>query len=225
MSCLSPLQPRYYSFASSPLTGEAKIAYSIVEYQSLFSQQYRQGLCTSWLTEICLQFNLLSPRKQFVIKELNFQQVENDIVLVNRPNSNLHFHLPKDETENNYNKPIIMIGPGTGVAPFIGFLQEKKLSQTRHFGDFWLFFGCRNEKFDFIYRQELTEFVNENVLAKLVVAFSRDNPDEIVYVQDKMLELSKEIFHLIFDLHALVYICGFVFYFIFEFNLFIYLFY
>eukprot|EP01095_Lingulamoeba_sp_RSL-Kostka_P013132 TRINITY_DN5360_c0_g1_i1.p1 TRINITY_DN5360_c0_g1~~TRINITY_DN5360_c0_g1_i1.p1 ORF type:complete len:159 (+),score=43.16 TRINITY_DN5360_c0_g1_i1:745-1221(+) len=111
-----------------------------------------------------------------------------------------------------------MIGPGTGVAPFIGFLQQKKHllniledennNNNKHTwtDDCYLFFGCRQRSLDYLYYDELQQYFDDN-LVKLITAFSRET-DQVVYVQDKLLEHEKEIYPLLVNQHAKIYICG-----------------
>jgi sulfite reductase (NADPH) flavoprotein alpha-component len=97
-----------------------------------------------------------------------------------------------------------MIGPGTGIAPFRAFLQEHEYRQNS--GKTWLFFGDRNKKYDYLYKEELATFVDLGVLTKLNVAFSRDQ-DEKVYVQDRMDEHGAELFKWLEE-GAYVFVCG-----------------
>jgi sulfite reductase (NADPH) flavoprotein alpha-component len=96
------------------------------------------------------------------------------------------FRVPEDNTV-----PMIMVGPGTGIAPFRAFLQERQARQA--IGKNWLFFGDRNADTDFIYQDELNAFKEQGVLTRLELAFSRDQEDKI-YVQDKMREHGAELF-------------------------------
>ena len=102
-----------------------------------------------------------------------------------QPNKN--FRLPADDAA-----PVIMVGPGTGVAPFRGFLQER---QARgHQGKNWLFFGEQHAASDFYYQDEIQQFQKDGVLTELSLAFSRDQTQKI-YVQDRMREQGEAIWH------------------------------
>ncbi|GBQ85113.1 molybdopterin oxidoreductase [Gluconacetobacter johannae DSM 13595] len=110
-----------------------------------------------------------------------------------------HFHLPEDSTT-----PIIMIGPGTGIAPFRAFLQERAASGAT--GRSWLFFGERHAQEGFYYREELEAFRTSGCLTRLDTAFSRDQPNRI-YVQDRMEEAGAELWNWLRD-GATLYVCG-----------------
>ncbi|AGK53471.1 assimilatory sulfite reductase (NADPH) flavoprotein subunit [Bacillus sp. 1NLA3E] len=112
---------------------------------------------------------------------------------------NQNFKLPK-----NSDTPIIMVGPGTGVAPFRSFIQEREELGAK--GKSWLFFGDQHFVTDFLYQTEWQKWVRDGVLTKMDVAFSRDT-DEKVYVQHRLLEHSKELFKWLQE-GAVVYICG-----------------
>ncbi len=111
---------------------------------------------------------------------------------------NPHFRLPGDDV------PIIMIGPGTGVAPFRAFLQEREARAAA--GRSWLFFGERNRRSDFLYQIELQQWLKDGVLSHLDVAFSRDGKEK-VYVQKRMLEQGRELYEWL-ERGAHLYICG-----------------
>ncbi len=112
---------------------------------------------------------------------------------------NENFKLPE-----NPDTPIIMVGPGTGIAPFRSFMQEREESGAD--GKSWLFFGDQHFVTDFLYQTEWQKWLKDGVLSKLDVAFSRDD-DEKVYVQHRMQENSKELFQWLQE-GAAVYICG-----------------
>ncbi|MBD1380812.1 assimilatory sulfite reductase (NADPH) flavoprotein subunit [Metabacillus arenae] len=112
---------------------------------------------------------------------------------------NQNFKLPNDP-----DRPIIMVGPGTGIAPFRSFMQERE--ETGAEGKSWLFFGDQHFVTDFLYQTEWQNWLKDGVLTKMDVAFSRDT-DEKVYVQNRMLEHSKELFEWLQE-GAAVYICG-----------------
>jgi sulfite reductase (NADPH) flavoprotein alpha-component len=109
------------------------------------------------------------------------------------------FKLPADGT-----KPIIMVGPGTGVAPFRAFLEERRAIGAT--GRNWLFFGDQRAHRDFLYREELEAMKRDGFLTKLDTAFSRDQPQKI-YVQDRMIENAREIWSWLQE-GGYFYVCG-----------------
>jgi sulfite reductase (NADPH) flavoprotein alpha-component len=113
--------------------------------------------------------------------------------------SNANFRLPEDTSA-----PVIMIGPGTGIAPFRAFLEERQATSAP--GDNWLFFGEQREKMDFLYKDQLQGMVKDGVLKRLDTAFSRDQHNK-VYVQDKMQEQAAELFQWL-ERGAYFYVCG-----------------
>ncbi len=113
--------------------------------------------------------------------------------------SNANFRLPED-----HSAPVIMIGPGTGIAPFRAFLEDRQAKG--HPGQNWLFFGEQREKLDFLYRDQLLGMKKDGVLTHLDTAFSRDQRDK-VYVQDRMRERAKEMFDWL-ERGAYFYVCG-----------------
>jgi sulfite reductase (NADPH) flavoprotein alpha-component len=113
--------------------------------------------------------------------------------------SNANFRLPEDTSA-----PVIMIGPGTGIAPFRAFLEERQATDAP--GDNWLFFGEQREKMDFLYKDQLQGMVKDGVLKRLDTAFSRDQHQK-VYVQDKMQEQAAELFQWL-ERGAYFYVCG-----------------
>ena len=99
---------------------------------------------------------------------------------------------------------MIMVGPGTGIAPFRGFLHERRASGAK--GKNWLLFGDQRASTDFLYREELDELAREGVLTRLDTAFSRDQTDKI-YVQHRMLENAVELYGWL-EAGAHFYVCG-----------------
>nr|XP_002741834.2 PREDICTED: methionine synthase reductase-like [Saccoglossus kowalevskii] len=195
---LPRLQPRPYSAASSPLAvpGCLEFAFNIVEIPAGDDRHCeRRGVCTGWL-------NRLTSHLQDDTK------VEDKIQIPIFSRTNQYFHLPSDVTT-----PIIMIGPGTGVAPFRGFLQHRQYQRqqtpTEEFGQTWLLFGCRHRNKDHIFRTDLSEFVDNGTLSRLCVCFSRDRTeDEPRYVQDLMRIHRQELAQLVIEKKAVVYVCG-----------------
>jgi sulfite reductase (NADPH) flavoprotein alpha-component len=174
---LGALQPRLYSIASSPKTmaGEVHLTVAAVRYR--WRGRLRQGLASIYLTE------RLAPGAE--------------IPAFVRPSHG--FRLPRESTA-----PIIMIGPGTGVAPFRAFLQERRAIGAR--GRNWLFFGDQRRDFDFLYRDELEGYLSDGLLSRLDTAFSRDQ-DEKIYVQHRMREQAATLWSWLQD-GAYLYVCG-----------------
>jgi sulfite reductase (NADPH) flavoprotein alpha-component len=110
-----------------------------------------------------------------------------------------NFALPQDT-----DTPIIMVGPGTGIAPFRAFLQERQAVGAR--GKNWLFFGDQRRECDFLYQPELEKYVNSGLLTRLDLAFSRDQQEKI-YVQNRMMENAAELWAWLEE-GAHFYVCG-----------------
>lgn len=113
--------------------------------------------------------------------------------------SNVNFRLPEDSSA-----PVIMIGPGTGIAPFRAFLEERQATGQK--GDNWLFFGEQRKVMDFLYQEQFEGMEKDGVLTRLDTAFSRDQAQK-VYVQDKMQERCKELYEWL-ERGAYFYVCG-----------------
>lgn len=173
---LEPIVPRYYSIASSPSAhGEDEVHLTVAEVEIETFTGIKTGFCSGYLSEL----------------------KEGDVVpfFIQRNNS---FRLPSPDTD------IIMIGPGTGIAPFRSFLFERE--QNSGNGKNWLIFGERNFVSDFYYQTELLELMDTGVLHKLNTAFSRDTKQK-VYVQDRMSENASELLKWI-ENGAVIYLCG-----------------
>jgi NADPH-dependent sulfite reductase flavoprotein alpha-component len=176
LAVLKRLQPRLYSISSSPaLTpDEVHLTVSTVRYEHAGTPRY--GVCSTFLAD-----------------RGHGRDIE---VFVQR---SAHFRPPADP-----DTPMVMIGPGTGIAPFRAFLQERR--QLGHTGRNWLFFGERNSATDFYYRDELTAMRDDGHLTRLDTAFSRDQRRKI-YVQDLMREHAAELWRWLQD-GAHLYVCG-----------------
>ncbi len=172
---LKKIQPRLYSISSSPKAhpNEVHLTVSVVRY--MVDGEAREGLCSTFLADRVGERTL--P------------------VYIHR---NSAFRLPADTT-----KPVIMVGPGTGIAPFRAFLEERR--ETGATGKNVLFFGEQRSACDFYYRDELQRMVKDNFLT-LHTAFSRDQQEKI-YVQQRMLENAAQIFELL-EQGAYFYVCG-----------------
>ncbi|KAM4871260.1 methionine synthase reductase isoform X3 [Urocitellus parryii] len=128
------------------------------------------------------------------------------------PRATNSFHLPADPST-----PIIMVGPGTGVAPFIGFLQHRAKLQEQdpegNFGAMWLFFGCRHKDRDYLFRDELRHFLQRGVLTHLKVSFSRDaalqeEEAPVKYVQDSLQLHGPQVARILLHEKGCLYVCG-----------------
>jgi sulfite reductase (NADPH) flavoprotein alpha-component len=173
---LPRLAPRVYSISSSLKAhpGEVHLTVAVVKYRSL--DRARVGIGSTFLAERAGA----GPVGVYL-------------------QANKRFRLPADPKT-----PIVMIGPGTGIAPFRAFLEERRAVGGA--GPAWLFFGDRHAATDFLYREELAQFQNDGVLSRLDLAFSRDQAEK-VYVQNRMMENAAELWRWIKD-GAHLYVCG-----------------
>jgi NADPH-dependent sulfite reductase flavoprotein alpha-component len=174
---LKRLKPRLYSISSSPLTSPDQISLtvSVVRFPNPRGAT-RGGACSAYLAD--------SPERTTVPVHV-------------QPTT--HFRPPSDPAT-----PMVMIGPGTGVAPFLGFLDERRA--LGHHGRNWLFFGEQRRATDFYYRDELAELHDDGLLTRLDLTFSRDQRAK-VYVQDRMREHGVQLWSWLQD-GAHVYVCG-----------------
>jgi sulfite reductase (NADPH) flavoprotein alpha-component len=177
LSLLRPLAPRYYSIASSrkAVPDEAHLLIAAVRYQA--HGRARKGVASVDVAER----RKAGDRMRVFLKP------------------NAHFRLPADP-----HRPIVMIGPGTGVAPFRAFMQERDAIGAR--GRNWLVFGHRNYTHDFLYQLEWQDLLKRGVLTRLDVAFSRDQPEKR-YVQHALWDARRELSAWVQD-GAAFYVCG-----------------
>jgi sulfite reductase (NADPH) flavoprotein alpha-component len=177
VTLLKRLQPRLYSISSSPRAhpGQVHLTVGAVRYES--HGRRRKGVCSTFLAERAAG---LGSAPVFV-------------------HTNKSFRPPADG-----DTPMIMIGPGTGIAPFRAFLEERLAAGAT--GANWLFFGDQREATDFLYREELLAMRQDGALTRLDLAWSRDQEAKI-YVQHRMLEAARELWSWL-DHGAHVYVCG-----------------
>jgi sulfite reductase (NADPH) flavoprotein alpha-component len=171
------LPPRLYSIASSPLAHENEVHLTVAAVRYLTHGRERKGVCSTYLADLVKSGDAV---QMFI-----------------QPNKN--FRLPADGAT-----PVIMVGPGTGVAPFRAFVEHRAaLGNT---GKNWLFFGDQHYTYDFLYQLEWQDHLKEGALTRLDVAFSRDQPEK-VYVQDRMIEQARELYQWLEE-GAHFYVCG-----------------
>ena len=207
----SPFTPRYYSVINTQNPdnkNEFRIVFSVLNYETKNLRKGSQlsGVFTGTLFRTLLED--LSPEESIAnrLEKLSLQSNKQNFKVFKRKNP--FFKLPTDSS-----RPILMVGPGTGVAPFLGFLEQRKLMASKGsvpLGESWLFYGCRHSALDFIYEKQLKEFLSEKVLNQLFVCFSRQSKDESIpkYVQHLILKESKAVYRLIDGEKAVVYVCG-----------------
>jgi sulfite reductase (NADPH) flavoprotein alpha-component len=167
LAVLKRIQPRMYSIASSSKVqpNRVDLTVSAVRYSRFRdSKKIRKGVASTFLVD---------------------RASDVDVPIFVQPSK--HFHVPE-----NGDTPLIMVGPGTGIAPFRGFLQERQARGDA--GKNWLFFGEQHAASDFYYQDELQQFQKDGLLTKLSLAFSRDQAQKI-YVQDRMRESAEEIWN------------------------------
>lgn len=201
LDCLPPLAPRMYSISCSPLEAphRVQVAFSVVKYAT--PAGVRQGVATNWLHRLCqpiLEGNITAAEAKIRLP------------LYLRRGGSFGPPVSADSGLPDLAAPMLMIGPGTGVAPFRGFLQQRQHQVKHHKGDVaqaQLYFGCRQAHEDFLYEEDLKGFESSGVLGKLCVAFSRAQTSK-VYVQDLLRQDVQGVFELLQHSSSHVYVCG-----------------
>ncbi|KAI8435227.1 hypothetical protein MSG28_003583 [Choristoneura fumiferana] len=183
---LSPLQPRFYSISSSPIAHPKKLhlTVAVVTYRTQEGEgPVHYGVCSNYLMD---------------------RKPGDKVYLFIRSAPN--FHLPED-----LSVPLILIGPGTGIAPFRGFWHHRRAllnAQARpNAGPVWLFFGCRTKTMD-LYREEKEQALKEKVLSRVFLALSREKNIPKMYVQELAEKEGAEIHDLLINRGAHFYVCG-----------------
>ena len=177
VALLRKLPPRLYSIASSQKAHPESVHLTVATVRYRAHNREREGVCSTFLADRLAK------------------EATADVFVT----ANKNFKLPKD-----LDAPIIMVGPGTGIAPFRAFMQERKATGAK--GKNWLFFGDQHYLSDFLYQTEWQGYHKEGLLSKIDLAFSRDQAEK-VYVQHKMQANAKSLFEWI-DSGAYFYVCG-----------------
>jgi sulfite reductase (NADPH) flavoprotein alpha-component len=174
---LDELQPRLYSISSSHAANPGRVSLTVDTVRYRIAGRPRSGVASTWLAD---RIAPGEPLQVYVQKAHGFA-------------------LPEDRT-----KPVIMVGPGTGIAPFRAFLQEREASGAP--GKNWLFFGHQRSQCDFFYKDELTAMQDRGKLDRLTLAWSRDGSEKI-YVQDRIRETGADLWAWLEE-GAHFYVCG-----------------
>jgi len=179
IASLMPLQPRLYSIASSQkaFPEEVHLTIGVVRYHA--NERARKGVASTFIAE---RIDMTPGHR---------------VSIFVHPSPG--FRLPEDG-----HAPVIMVGPGTGIAPFRAFLQERQATGAT--GKNWLFFGDQRRHCDFLYQDELEKYLREGLLTHLDIAFSRDQ-EEKIYVQTRMLDNAERLWNWLED-GAHFYVCG-----------------
>ena len=177
LQCVDELNPRLYSIASSLKKHPEQVHLTVGKVSYEKNGRTRKGVASSMLAD---RVESGSQLKVFI-----------------QPSHG--FTVPADP-----NAPMIMVGPGTGIAPFVSFLQERESLKSK--GNNWLFFGDQKSKTDFLYQDTLEDYVERGILNRLDTAFSRDQEHKI-YVQDRMRESGAEIFKWL-EAGGYFFVCG-----------------
>ena len=177
VSWLKPLQHRAYSISSSPKAHKGEVHLTVAAVRWQYEDRQHRGVASTWLAD-CTDVG-----------------TEASIFL----SANKSFRPPEDN-----DAPMIMVGPGTGIAPFRAFLEERRERGAK--GKNWLLFGDQHRHCDYIYEDEITAMQNDGLVTQLDLAFSRDQ-EEKIYVQNRMLENSKMLFEWLEE-GGYFYVCG-----------------
>ena len=174
---LKPLQHRAYSISSSPKAHEGEVHLTVAAVRWMHDNRPHKGVCSTFLAD----------------------HARNGLTAGIFMSPNKSFRIPQDDSV-----PMIMVGPGTGVAPFRAFLEERQVRGAS--GVNWLFFGDQHRTSDFIYEEEIVAFSADGFLTRLDLAFSRDQADKI-YVQHRMIENGKDLYAQL-EQGGYFYVCG-----------------
>ena len=178
LGVLRNLSPRTYSVANSPLQHPGQLHFTVGLIDYNLEERRHRGVCSVYLEDRV--------------------EIGDSIPVIHEPNEK--FRLPGDDSA-----PVIMIATGTGIAPYRAFLQHRSVQGAT--GENWLVFGDRHRDSDFLYRDELMEFMRRGVLSRLDTAFSRDGAEKI-YVQDVLDSQGADFYDWIENRGAVVYLCG-----------------
>lgn len=181
LELVAKLTPRYYTISSSPQRSKAQVAMTVKVLREPMkgdATRTKEGVCSTQLGAL-----KTGGRAIVFVRESAFR-------------------LPK-----KLSAPVIMVGPGTGIAPFRAFVEQMSASSERRTGETRLYFGCRNSQSDFLYKGELETALSSGVLTHLRTAFSRETAAK-VYVQHRLQEDGEDLYRLLTKEGGYLYICG-----------------
>lgn len=183
LEVLPRLSTRLYSISSSPkqVSNAIHLTVAVVRYGADGATGDREGVASTW-------FERMRDGREMQI----FMRTSD-------------FHLPKDVS-----KPVVMVGPGTGLAPFRGFIQERQEQRragAKGIGRMAMLFGCRSKSYDYIYQNDLESAEADGTISNLLVAFSRDQKEK-VYVQNLLEKNASTVFKMLHEEEGAFYICG-----------------
>jgi len=224
LDVLPPQGMRYYSVGNFPQYSEKNrveihFAFTVVKNNLPgFDGNTREfrGISSNWLKGLVTENKMLPPKNDdtsnfgnsisegnIVLNALGRKIPDDGVYIPIFPRTNIHFRYPEDPT-----RPIIMVAAGTGISPFLGFLQYRKFLQDSgtKLGPCWLFYGCRHPQKDFLYPELYTYSKDE--LVHLKTAFSREIEGKVVYVQNHILENGEEVSNMMLSQNGVFYVCG-----------------
>ncbi|KAI7881395.1 riboflavin synthase domain-like protein [Lichtheimia hyalospora FSU 10163] len=218
LDALPAHMPRYYSVANSPLKypGQVHFAFNVIDYTTTYNVP-RKGVATPWLDRLT---GYVAARAKDTREPVSIDIPSGTLTvpIFKKHNSNA-FVLPADTK-----RPLILIGPGTGIAPFVGFLEHRQKQRDirnsmggvgvhpsrdiqYEFGPIWVYYGFREQAKDYLFEQELKSLEKDGTITQLRLAASREQSGK-VYVQDLLRQDTARLYDLIINQDAAIYVCG-----------------
>ena len=214
LDVIAPLHPRYYSITNSSLVdaGSLHCAFNVVQYKMdppLEAQ--RMGVCTPWLDQ--LTGKVSAPASLEAIPP-DVESLPTAMLVPIFPRPNKDFVVPE-----NTQRPWILIGPGTGIAPFLGFCQHRQQrfhqqpDLRKEAGEVWVFYGCRHRDRDYLFHREWKALMDDKVVTRFVMSCSRDvdaqgQPPQLKYVQHQLRFHAADVVRMMTKENGMIFVCG-----------------